>query len=601
MLTAWLAGEEFDYNKPGFMGKSWDNLPPGPRYWRALLDITYPGGYLFAFSGTRTADLLGISCRLGGWEPFDRVASFGWVQGQGMKKGVDVGKALDQLDAVDMRQERQLKFTAWMRQAGLTSSQIDKITNTNMGGHYTTSASQPAIATRALFEMLRPHLKCRIPVWIEEMINQRTVESEDFKRREVVGHQENWGKRPEIGPTGHVGEWDITAPATPLAKAFDGYGTGLAPKHEPILLFRKPREGRTFAQCAREFGSGGLDISSCRVGNEGACYLTGQRPYDILDSKQGDISWEKEKSLCALCARDVENKKKPLIQATKESFVQSPAGQTLSERAETSHDDTSKMDTGCFSGQCQGEPRESKSANINLSTGESGKMQTGQSRTDMLSIIKTETDSTTDLKICSLCGADITPQYTKQEKEEAERACQNGQSTRENYGAGKRWPPNVAFSHVPHHSPCVPCDGDGCDECHGVGMVGGCVRVGSKRVRGTAPIGKPSRGTKKESPGIYDLGFKTNEEFSGYTDLDGKETVADWLCVEGCAVRALDEMAPAANQAAALVRPGAKLLVFTRAGNERLMKTIKLNHLVLMQWTRGDRPVFSPTMTGATK
>lgn len=81
VLTAWLAGDEYEHNKGGMMGKSWDNLPPDPRYWRALLDITYPGGYLFAFSGTRTADLLGISCRLGGWEPFDRISHFAWVQG----------------------------------------------------------------------------------------------------------------------------------------------------------------------------------------------------------------------------------------------------------------------------------------------------------------------------------------------------------------------------------------------------------------------------------------------------------------------------------------------------------------------------------------
>jgi hypothetical protein len=57
VLTAWLAGDKFDYSKPGFMGKSWDNLPPGPQIWRALLDVCYPGAFLFSFSYTRTCSL----------------------------------------------------------------------------------------------------------------------------------------------------------------------------------------------------------------------------------------------------------------------------------------------------------------------------------------------------------------------------------------------------------------------------------------------------------------------------------------------------------------------------------------------------------------
>jgi hypothetical protein len=37
------------------------------------------------------------------------------------------------------------KFTGWMRSMGLKSSEIDCITGTNMGGHYTTAATQPAV------------------------------------------------------------------------------------------------------------------------------------------------------------------------------------------------------------------------------------------------------------------------------------------------------------------------------------------------------------------------------------------------------------------------------------------------------------------------
>jgi len=58
-----------------------------------------------------------------------------------------------------------------------------------------------------------------------------------------------------------------TAPATPDAKRFNGYGTALAPAHEPIGLWRKPTD-QTFAACAVEEGCGCLNIDGCRTGTE---------------------------------------------------------------------------------------------------------------------------------------------------------------------------------------------------------------------------------------------------------------------------------------------------------------------------------------------
>ena len=57
---------------------------------------------------------------------------------------------------------------------------------------------------------------------------------------------------------------DITTPATPEAKQWDGYGTGLKPAWEPITLCRKPVEG-TIAQNVLKWGVGGLNIDGCRI------------------------------------------------------------------------------------------------------------------------------------------------------------------------------------------------------------------------------------------------------------------------------------------------------------------------------------------------
>ena len=57
----------------------------------------------------------------------------------------------------------------------------------------------------------------------------------------------------------------LTAPGTPEAAQWDGWGTGLKPGHEPIVLARKPLAG-TVAENVLERGTGALNIDGCRVG-----------------------------------------------------------------------------------------------------------------------------------------------------------------------------------------------------------------------------------------------------------------------------------------------------------------------------------------------
>ncbi len=57
----------------------------------------------------------------------------------------------------------------------------------------------------------------------------------------------------------------VTAPATPAAERWQGYGTALKPAWESIILVRKPTP-LTFAQNALEHGCGALNIDACRIG-----------------------------------------------------------------------------------------------------------------------------------------------------------------------------------------------------------------------------------------------------------------------------------------------------------------------------------------------
>jgi DNA modification methylase len=59
-------------------------------------------------------------------------------------------------------------------------------------------------------------------------------------------------------------QYNITAPATPEAKQWSGWGTALKPALEPITVARKPLCG-TVAENVLQYGTGGLNVDGCRV------------------------------------------------------------------------------------------------------------------------------------------------------------------------------------------------------------------------------------------------------------------------------------------------------------------------------------------------
>lgn len=102
VLAHWLRGEFYEHGGSGFMGRSWDSFVPGPDYWKAAYRVLKPGGFLLAFSSTRTWDLLSIAIRMAGFENRDTIRADGppalaWTHGQGFPKGVNISKALDKM------------------------------------------------------------------------------------------------------------------------------------------------------------------------------------------------------------------------------------------------------------------------------------------------------------------------------------------------------------------------------------------------------------------------------------------------------------------------------------------------------------------------
>ena len=245
-----------------FMGKKWDYDVPSVDIWRECLRVLKPGGHLLSFAGTRTQHRMAVNIEDAGFEIRDMIA---WVYGSGFPKSLDVSKAIDKMDASEEQERRRLRFTAWVRSTGVTSRKIDEATGTNMGGHYTTAASQPAIMTREHLEACR-HLLGEVPAWVEQEADIRSVESKNFAERPVIGRGTSdalafYAERPPVDG------YDITAPATDAARQWQGWGTALKPALEPITVARKPLIG-TVANNVLEHGTGALNIDGCRVSGE---------------------------------------------------------------------------------------------------------------------------------------------------------------------------------------------------------------------------------------------------------------------------------------------------------------------------------------------
>lgn len=89
--------------------------------------------------------------------------------------------------------------------------------------------------------------------------------------REVVGHDPSKYRRDNDNNNtyaAHCGQTgDITAPATPEAQTWDGWGTALKPAWEPIIVAMAPRDG-TYVENALKYGVAGLWIDGARVPTE---------------------------------------------------------------------------------------------------------------------------------------------------------------------------------------------------------------------------------------------------------------------------------------------------------------------------------------------
>ena len=406
-----------------FMSKSWDTDHGGRDQFVEWLTVRLaecarimkPGAHAFVWAMPRTSGWTQRAIEDAGLIPRECVIH---LFGSGFPKSLDVSKAIDKVNGESGRLH---KFTAWMRTTGLTSRQLDEATGTNMGGHYLTAASQPAIPTPDLWAHIRP-LAASVPGWVDELVDRIEAEREITQaatRDAVMGKTISFDQRSSTERERR----DI--PATPEAQQWAGWGTALKPASEHWWLARKPLGESTVAANVLAYGTGALNIDATRIGTE----VTGQRP--TMET------WENGRYLCSSCAEDADKTARPAAHPRRAFTAPRLAELSTNGRGETPPTDTFTKATGCSDGTT-GAVSESSSSSI----GPSGKGTTALSPMGTSFTTSITSPSTIDLRTCNSCGVKITSDTTSESPSYTPTGRELRPSTTAS-GSGGRWPSNV--------------------------------------------------------------------------------------------------------------------------------------------------------------
>ena len=203
----------------GFMGKKWDGLPPSLEWAEACYRVLKPGGHIAAFGGTRTWHRLAVAIEDAGFEMRDSLA---WLYGSGFPKSMNVGKAIDKAAGA----EREV--------VGVNETLRKYMPNGNTGS-FQLHGCQSVEELEHLAE-----------------IGGKTPDGRDA--RITLARRND-----------HEARFAITAPATPEAAQWEGWGTALKPAFEPIVLARKPLAEKTVARNVLAYGTGAINVDGCRI------------------------------------------------------------------------------------------------------------------------------------------------------------------------------------------------------------------------------------------------------------------------------------------------------------------------------------------------
>ncbi len=313
-----------------FMGKGWDHGVPGEPFWAEALRVAKPGAMLLAFGGTRTWHRLACAIEDAGWEIRDTLmwlygclsddteilTADGWRRYDtglvgSMAACYNVSTGQLEWGAIEHVYTYEISDTVYHIQSDHTDQIVTKDHRciVERGGEYVfrRAATLQRQETVPVLEAVRGAWQTRSTlatvtpehysgtVWCVSVPtgafvarrnghvfvtgNSGFPKSHDISKaidkskgaeRIDLGTSPNWREtKRDNGQSMNPmpNESRLTAPATPLAQLWQGWGTSLKPSFEPVILAMKPCDG-TFAHNAETWGVAGLNVDGGRIGTE---------------------------------------------------------------------------------------------------------------------------------------------------------------------------------------------------------------------------------------------------------------------------------------------------------------------------------------------
>lgn len=219
----------------GFMNAVWDggDIAFRVELWAEVWRVLKPGGWVAAFSATRTYHRMAVAIEDAGFEIRDDILNM--IATDTVAAGFVRSLSPAQAEAfLKLMEESQFGGMAgWAYGSGFPKSHnVSKAIDKHLGAERGTVRVKPRAETSGT----------------------------------MAGSSDT---RPWIEAAKERGYHEVAndTPATPQAAAWDGWGTALKPAWEPICLARKPLIG-TVAENVLEHGTGALNIDGCRVGTD---------------------------------------------------------------------------------------------------------------------------------------------------------------------------------------------------------------------------------------------------------------------------------------------------------------------------------------------
>lgn len=247
----------FNRLSKGFMGKQWDggDLAFRPETWRAFWPLLHPGAFCMAFAGSRGWHRMAVAIEDAGY--IIHPTMFLWCYSTGFPKATRIDTQIDAKGGASVGW-----FGPWLRQwrteRGINQKELAQHFPSKTGG------LTGCVANWELGLNLPTVEQFNTLVRVLDLPFTSLAEAE----REVLETRFDGGNRHVAILGTEAKDYDITAPATDLARAWAGHRYGLQalkPAVEPIIVFQKPYAGRP-VDSITQTGAGALNIEAGRIG-----------------------------------------------------------------------------------------------------------------------------------------------------------------------------------------------------------------------------------------------------------------------------------------------------------------------------------------------